>query len=378
MRRLRGSRGSLVLIVWSAALAAELGCQDGAEIQSYSVPKERPVAGEQAVAEELAADRMLAAMVPHGDRMWFFKVTGPAAELDGHAKAFQALVESVRFSAGDSAEPEWTVPEGWRQLPASGMRFATLQFGSKEAPLELTVIPLPAPQSDRAAYVLSNVNRWRGQLGLAAITEQELAGQTERLELAGAEATIVSLLGTRAAAGRKPPPGHPPMTAPVPGPSAATAAAPSPLTYDVPDGWVQGRVGGMRKAAFSIQVADRKAEMTVIDLAAAAGDLLPNVNRWRGQVQLDELDQTALDQLVKTVEVSGHAGHYVELVGPEDADPREAILGVVVMDAAKVWFFKLKGDAQLVLREKQHFESFVRSVRFRSDDGAGNGDQRDS
>ena len=73
-------------------------------------------------------------------------------------------------------------------------------------------------------------------------------------------------------------------------------------------------------------------------------------------------DQAKLPQgsfLMRSSEVG-----YVELVGPEDAQPRESILAVLVTQESRIWFFKLKGDADLAKREQGRFESFVRSVRF--------------
>ena len=37
---------------------------------------------------------------------------------------------------------------------------------------------------------------------------------------------------------------------------------------------------------------------------------------------------------------------------------------VLVSDQDRTWFFKMIGDSELVLREKEHFEEFVRSVTF--------------
>ena len=54
--------------------------------------------------------------------------------------------------------------------------------------------------------------------------------------------------------------------------------------------------------------------------------------------------------------------------GPADAEPREGIVGVICSHGGQVWFFKMKGDASLVERERAHFDAFVRSVKF---DGRG-------
>jgi hypothetical protein len=153
--------------------------------------------------------------------------------------------------------------------------------------------------------------------------------------------------------------------------SMAPSTADGPgLTYDTPKGWVPGNATGMRKAAFVVQDGDQKVEVTAIDLAvgpgaaSGAGALLPNVNRWRGQIKLPETTQAELDKSVRRIQVADVEGSYVELLEPEGSDSRQAILAVVATRGGKAWFFKLWGHAELALREKPRFEEFVKSVRF--------------
>ena len=154
--------------------------------------------------------------------------------------------------------------------------------------------------------------------------------------------------------------------------SQASPAGGGPrLAYKTPQGWKQGQVGGMRKAAFRVDDGDRKVEITVIDLAASAGELLPNVNRWRQQIHLGEITQEELAKAIRPIQVAGGEGHYIELVGPEDAKSRQAILGVVAIREGQAWFVKLWGDSELALREKPRFEEFVSSLKFEATAGGG-------
>jgi len=65
----------------------------------------------------------------------------------------------------------WTLPRGWSERRAAGVRYATLKpaAGGK---IDVSVVVLPGP----AGGELANVNRWRGQIGLGAIDERDLAG----------------------------------------------------------------------------------------------------------------------------------------------------------------------------------------------------------
>ena len=57
--------------------------------------------------------------------------------------------------------------------------------------LELTVTPL----GRESGSVLDNIQRWRGQLGLPAVTEQELPKIVEELKVADTTAQFVDMIG---------------------------------------------------------------------------------------------------------------------------------------------------------------------------------------
>src|SRR5262249_35079126 len=107
-----------------------IGCQE-ATIDHYQVHKDRRV-----------ARRMLVAIVGHGQRNWFFKLSGPQAQVDKHEKEFEQFIQSVAFTDKPERPMTWTTPKGWREEAGTKMRHATFKFGSKESPLELIITPL--------------------------------------------------------------------------------------------------------------------------------------------------------------------------------------------------------------------------------------------
>ncbi len=64
----------------------------------------------------------------------------------------------------------WTLPRGWTDERQGGMRYATLK-APVSGRIDASVVVLPGP----AGGELMNVNRWRGQIGLAPIDEAALA-----------------------------------------------------------------------------------------------------------------------------------------------------------------------------------------------------------
>ena len=74
----------------------------------------------------------------------------------------------------------WQAPEGWQQQTASSMRVASFSITSpdgRRADMAVTTFP------GDVGGDFANVNRWRGQLQLAPITEAELPGALTQLDL---------------------------------------------------------------------------------------------------------------------------------------------------------------------------------------------------
>src|SRR5690606_15496082 len=115
------------------------------QIRHYTVPKPETIAAQvESSLKVEAVDRMLAAIVPDGEVAWFFKLAGPIADMDAQADAFRQFLASVKLPKGNDPGPTWKLPDGWRQHPASGMRYATIDVPSKgDKPLDLSVSMLP-------------------------------------------------------------------------------------------------------------------------------------------------------------------------------------------------------------------------------------------
>jgi len=372
-----------------------IGCGRSPQIEHYRVPKQA-VIDQLTGADKAGKDRMLAAIVAHGDLNWFFKLAGQSDQVEQQAENFTALVQSVRFS--DQETPKWTLPKGWRERPGDGMRYATLEIESNDGKLEATVTSLPRGEGvDETGYALSNVNRWRHQLGLPPIDKAELDQTATKVDLKslsqnrqaggtpapqggfeigsqGATALMVNFEGKLKPGGMGQPPfaggpggplgptGEPRGAGGPDGPSDPHESAEP--TYQVPEGWEALGPAPMRKAAFQVADGDRKAEITI---STAGGGLLDNVNRWRGQVMLEPIDEEQLRNDVESIAVGETKGAYFRLIGTE-----RTILGVVAPVAGQIWFIKLAGDNQLAEREREHFEQFVQSIHFR-EEGAGDG-----
>jgi hypothetical protein len=71
----------------------------------------------------------------------------------------------------------WTLPKGWSDKPASGMRLATIII-----PSETNGVSLEASITELGGDLLGNINRWRGQIGLPALTQEALPATLQEFD----------------------------------------------------------------------------------------------------------------------------------------------------------------------------------------------------
>jgi hypothetical protein len=164
--------------------------------------------------------------------------------------------------------------------------------------------------------------------------------------------------------------------APAAAPSAMPMAMPSgiaapdnsglpKLKYTLPDGWKEKELSQMRVASFSASGDGKEADISVIPLGGMSGGDLANINRWRGQVGLAAVDESAMKNSVEAVTIAGKPGDLYDLAGtaPGSGD-EERILGAILHGDDAVWYFKMTGDAALVEKQKPNFIAFLKSVDF--------------
>jgi hypothetical protein len=350
------------------AIAVCAACEPSEEIKTYTVERTSPP-GEPFVAEEVAGqlDRMLTAMLPVGDQVYFFKLVGKKPVVDRHREEFENFVGDV--AKGDAADKPitWVLPEGWTEKGPTEMRLNTVVVPDEAGDLEIAISSLPL-SGNWDAFVESNVNRWLDQLGQGELPRQTILNLTKQLKTGAGTATVIELAGVMKETG--------PMMNPRAGATTSRPAAPAPqapaveapaatgaIAYEAPAGWEKGPASPMREATYLVSDGDSKAEFTLSGWPAAPGsqmsDVTANVQRWAAQVGVPVDDNLA--GLVEDMDIDGTKGSYVKLVGP---DSGQAMLAAMVVRGEKVWFFKLTGAAKLVEAQAEDFRKFVDSVKF--------------
>jgi hypothetical protein len=369
-----------------------IGCRPAEEIHTYNVPKETVSRVTADSPSPAPTDRMLVAILPEGNKAWFFKVVAPLTVINEREDELQEFLANLRIAAG-KPHPDWQLPDGWDEQPGAGMRIATITIPTSDKPLELSVTSLP--WTGVQADLLSNVNRWRGQLQLTAVSSAGLADCTRQLTAGRTILTLVDLRGRMQSTGmtlpiaagelapssenRGSPGGNlaaPPSAVELPAGhptfSRSGTAAQTTVNYDLPGGWQTVPASGIRKAVFRVAEGEHEAIVTVIDFPTAAGpmiaDPLSNVNRWRSEVGLDPLAADDLSAATEPIEIASLQASYVEAIPDatknQQANADDATLAAMAAGDDAVWFFKITGDRDLVIAQRDQFKSFLKSIRF--------------
>jgi len=90
------------------------------------------------------------------------------------------------------------------------------------------------------------------------------------------------------------------------------------------------------------------------------GGTLSNVNRWRRQMGLGDVDEAGLAECVTTLggsPIDGAPGPVLADISKEN----RRLLGAIVPREGKWWFYKMLGDASVVNAEHDTFVQFVKS-----------------
>jgi len=163
------------------------------------------------------------------------------------------------------------------------------------------------------------------------------------------------------------PPGHPSVGGMAGAPEMSGKTAPEIDTGTPPPQWKMKAPTPMRLASFEIKgEKETVADISLIILGGAAGGVLDNVNRW--QSQLGQPLFTAEDLAQKGQILDSPLGKMtvVDLQGlPAGADAAKdgRIVAAILSNAGMTFFFKMRGNAELVGTQKADFLKWATQVR---------------
>ena len=167
------------------------------------------------IIDQKFRQRMMVAMLTRGSTSWFFKITGEDSFVVSQKDVFLQFLKSVSFNeiapsplaaapapaAGqnDNASSIWTIPPGWQAMPPSQFLLAQYLVQDGDARAEVNVSEL----AGEGGGLLANMNRWRGQLGLPPIAqEDDFSKMVDSVVVPGGQGELVDMTGTSSKTGQ--------------------------------------------------------------------------------------------------------------------------------------------------------------------------------
>ncbi len=314
-----------------------------------------------------------------------------------------------------------SLPPGWEEAPPGEMRVASFRVLAEGKQADIGVVPLPGLMGRD----LENVNRWRSSVGLQPVKEEELSKLAEPVEIAGQPGQLYDQAGENPGSGEKsrilaavlrregvawffkmsgddelvskqkpafvsflkslsfeaglapvgpvasaPETGLPPSHPPIDNASvmqASTAGNSAKPDWQVPSNWKEANAGGFLVAKYVVTGSDNaRADVNVSMSAGAGGGVAGNVNRWRGQLGLDQVGETELNKVLVPIQTASGQAVMVDMTGTDARTSQKArLVGVIIPQQSQTWFYKIMGSEQLVAGEKDAFLKFVQSAKAR-------------
>jgi hypothetical protein len=138
--------------------------------------------------------RIVAAMATTAGSTLFFKMRGNADLTEAQKGDFIKWVAAVCNAQTSGGPPQiaaappqtsnapqikWKTPEDWTEVPPSSMRYASFSSPAEDgAKIDISVVTFPGDGGSD----FDNVNRWRGQIGLAPIDANAITSQIAPLK----------------------------------------------------------------------------------------------------------------------------------------------------------------------------------------------------
>jgi hypothetical protein len=167
------------------------------------------IAGLPDDADPARDGRIIAAMVTTNDSTLFFKMRGNADLTETQKGDFIKWVAAVCSAQTQTAPPQmaaaapetasappikWRTPEGWTEVPPSSMRYASFSASAEGGgKIDISVVTFPGDGGSDA----DNVNRWRGQMGLAPVDASFVHSQVAPLKAADTTFSTTDIPGEK-------------------------------------------------------------------------------------------------------------------------------------------------------------------------------------
>ena len=153
--------------------------------------------------------RIIAAMMTTSNATLFFKMRGNAdlaetqkgdfirwvaAVCDAQTQAGPAQIAEAPPQTASAPTIKWTAPEGWTEVPPSSMRYASFSAPAQDGgKIDISIVTFPGDGGSDA----DNINRWRGQMGLAPVDANAVTSQVAPLKTGDTMFSTTDIAGNK-------------------------------------------------------------------------------------------------------------------------------------------------------------------------------------
>ncbi|MGC8744278.1 MAG: hypothetical protein ACP5T0_10415 [Verrucomicrobiia bacterium] len=144
----------------------------------------------------------------------------------------------------------------------------------------------------------------------------------------------------------------------------ASQPQPMPIELPVPGDWKQLPPTPMAPLRYEVASGNATALVTITRLDGEGGGVLPNINRWRGQIKLPPVSQSDLDKQISKIKTTIGEAFVVDFSGSNASNEPTRMVGIIVPAGSYTWFFKMTGQDGAVNAHKDGLIKFVQSFKF--------------
>jgi hypothetical protein len=311
-------------------------------------------------------------VVPLESGCFFLKATDSPERIQPLLSDFHSIVTEFAIDPA-TGKPKMKLPDGWVMNPRNDIAMAEFVSPAATGSVKFTVTVLAMPSADQwQGYLLSNINRWRGQLKLPDITEATL--NDELISVKRPDSLLPGYIFDAAGNG----------SGAMGGPSASTTSERPPsstvpsssqkdepkkpeLKYQLPEGWETAPGTPFRLATFAIASPDGDGEVTV---SMALENPMGNTMMWYQQISREsdpeKVKAMAESTVAKAEKISAALGEgaLYTIRDSEQVDAPMLLVASVPSGREELRVFvKLRGPAKLVDAQRDNLMQFVQSLQ---------------
>lgn len=301
-------------------------------------------------------ERLLIAMIDRPESTYFLRIQSPSIEaIDTVRPEFDQLVQSLTY---ENRSIQWKLPAGWSEREGGAeFRIATLTAPSG---IEVFVTQLTAGQE-----VLSNVNRWQGQLGLPALNGPDLP--IERIKVGDQEIILYDArraASQGAATGEQTGDAGTSATSVPPGAGPTRESTEIPFRFpDLPSEWTK-LPPTMALARWERQSGNGNMKIEVFKFPAEAS-FMEMISIWGERVKAEPPTEETFTAAIKKTSIAGQEAEFISwpTTTAEAAVPEKSLQIARVTVADHAWYIKLEGDHSALTEFATSFQDFLANIK---------------